>query len=63
MSTDTADLASVLDQIELLTGRVSASADRHEAAGADVIANDLYDVERALRTASRRLEAAIRKLD
>jgi len=62
MSTDTADLASVLDQIELLTGRVSASADRHETSGDDVIANDLYDVERALRTASRRLEAAIRKL-
>ena len=62
MSIDTADLASVLDQIELLTGRVSSSADRHEAAGHDVIANDLYDVERALRTAARRLEVAIRKL-
>ena len=62
MSIDSADLASVLDQLELLTGRVSSTADRQEAAGNDVVANDLYDVERALRTASRRLETALRRL-
>ena len=62
MSIDSADLASVLDQLELLTGRVSSTADRQEAVGNDVVANDLYDVERALRTASRRLETALRRL-
>lgn len=62
MSTESADLASILDQIEVLTGRVSASADRQESGGNDMVANDLYDVERALRTAARRLEAALRRL-
>jgi len=62
MSIDSADLASVLDQLGLLTDRISSTADRQEAEGNDVVANDLYDVERALRTASRRLETALRRL-
>jgi hypothetical protein len=62
MSTDSADLASVLDQLQLLTDRVSSIADRQETDGNDVVANDLYDVERALRTAARRLETALRRL-
>ena len=59
---DRADLDSVLHQIELLTARVTATADRHESDGDDVVASELYDVERALRTASRRLDGVLRRL-
>ena len=40
---DRADLDSVLHQIELLTARVTATADRHETDGDDVVASELYD--------------------
>jgi len=59
---DRADLASTLNQIEQLTERVTSSAERHQSDGDEVVATELYDVERALRTAARRLDGVVRRL-
>jgi hypothetical protein len=57
-----AQLASAASTIEDLIARVGASADIHEELGEVDAANDLYDVERSLRAAHRRLEAVVRRL-
>lgn len=62
MESDAAQLASVATALDELTARVVDTADRYRQARRDDVAADLYEVERTLRTAGRRLAATIRTL-
>lgn len=62
MDPDHAQLSSVATALENLAERVTAAADRHAGTPRDDIAADLYEVERALRTARRRLAKALRAM-
>jgi dienelactone hydrolase len=42
-----------------ITQRITATADRLADAGNDAVAADLYEVERALRNANRRLARVV----
>lgn len=52
---DAAVLSSIATALEELTARVTAVADEHAKSPDESVAVDLYDVERALRAANRRL--------
>lgn len=54
-SSDAAVLSSIATALEELTARVTAVADHYAASPEESVATDLYDVERALRAANRRL--------
>jgi hypothetical protein len=58
-----AQLDSAATTIDELVARIGASAEHHEDAGEVDAANDLYDVERSLRAAHRRLLNVVRRLD
>lgn len=60
MSTEHAELSSAATALEELTDRLSALAGRFAGTPKEQIASDLYEVERALRTAQRRLEKVVR---
>lgn len=60
---DRAELDSSATIIEDLITRVSAVAEAHQRAGDESLAIDLYEVERSLRAASRRLETVLRRID
>jgi len=62
VSTQRAQLASAATTIEDLVARVGASAEHHEDLGEVDAANDLYDVERSLRAAHRRLLTVVARL-
>jgi hypothetical protein len=49
------ELSSITTQVEELTRKVTAIADVYNGGERDDIAIDLYDVERNLRAAARRL--------
>lgn len=61
MDRDQAELASAATTLEDLTARITATAERLLAAGDEAAAADLFDVERALRNASRRLSGVVRR--
>jgi hypothetical protein len=63
MRADRSALDSAAATIDDLVKRVSDAADRFEHDGEDTIANDLYEVERALEAAARRLHHVVRALD
>lgn len=63
MSTSAAELSSLAAQLTDLIGRVARAAESLSGDGAAEAAADLFEVERALATAARRLEAARRTLD
>ena len=63
MSSDRAELDSATTILDDLTRRVSAIADLHQEAGDEATATDLYDVERALKSASRKLANVVRHLE
>lgn len=52
---DAAVLSSIATALEELTGRVTAVAEHYATSPDESVASDLYDVERALRAANRRL--------
>jgi len=56
-------LDSAATTIQDLVTRVANTAERFEAAGDEATASDLYDVERSLRAAARRLGLVVRRLD
>ncbi len=60
MNSALAELSSVGTQLEELTRRVVEAAQKYETAGREDIAHELFDVERSLRAASRRLSRASR---
>lgn len=62
MESDRAELSSIASQIGDLTARVVTVAKRHQGTPREDLSNDLYEVERSLRTALRRLERTARAL-
>ena len=63
MSTsDRSELDSALNTVDDLIGRVAAMANRYASEHNEALAGDLYEIERALQLASRRLSVVTRKL-
>jgi hypothetical protein len=60
---DTALLSSIVAQVEDLTRRVTALADAYGTTPDSAIAAELYAAERALITARRALERAMRSME
>ena len=60
---DAADLASVRTGIEDLSGRVLAVADGYASGPDEDLASRLYEVERNLLAAARRLGGILKELD
>lgn len=61
MGTSRAGLSSLATSLDELTQQVTAAADAMDRDEGDLAA-DLYEVERSLRTARRRLDAVLRRL-
>jgi cell pole-organizing protein PopZ len=59
---DRAELDSALNTIDDVIARVTAAAERHAADSDESVTQDLYEVERALQAASRRLAVVVRRL-
>ena len=55
-------LSSTSSSLEELVVRVTESADDLRDQGEDALAHDLYEVERSLRAAQRRLGAVVRRM-
>jgi hypothetical protein len=55
MDSDSAAVSSIATALDELTVRVAEIAERYEGTPRADLAADLYDVERALRAATRRL--------
>jgi hypothetical protein len=62
METDRAELSALATSIDEVTRRVTAAADRLRGTPRDDIANGLYEVERSLLTACRKLDRVVREL-
>lgn len=62
-SSDRAELSTLRSQLEELTRRVEAVADRYDDTPDSQIASDLYAAERVLVSARRSLAKAIGELD
>lgn len=56
-----AELSSVGSQLDELTRRVTDAAQVYERGGREDVAHELFEVERSLRSATRRLERALRE--
>lgn len=61
-TTDRVELDSALSTVDDLIARVTAVAERHRADADESVTLDLYEVERALQAASRRLAVVVRRL-
>ena len=61
MHSEQAQLSSATTTLEELLARVSSTAEQVLASGDEALASDLFEVERNLRTAPRRLIAATRR--
>lgn len=59
---DHAQLSSVATALAEMIDRVSASADGLRAEGRDDLAGDLFEVERSLQAAARRLASLVRQI-
>ncbi len=59
---DRAALSSVTTVLGDLTERVTAMAESYAGTPREDVASDLYEVERALRTAARRLDRLLRTM-
>lgn len=62
MDQSVAELSSVGTQLEDLTRRVLDAAKSYESESREDVSHELYEVERALRTATRRLNRAVRSV-
>lgn len=60
---DLAEISSLTTALTEMKGRVTSMADRYHTIERDDIAGELYEVERSIRMAERRLEAARRAID
>jgi hypothetical protein len=63
VSNDRPTLDSAATTIDELVKRVSSSAERFQSNGDEATASDLYDVERSLRAAGRRLSLVVGRVD
>ncbi|MET0903844.1 MAG: hypothetical protein ABWZ52_11435 [Acidimicrobiales bacterium] len=59
MALDTARLSSLSTALDDLARRVTELADQHQGSPREDVAADLYEVERHLLAASRRLQALL----
>lgn len=59
---DRAELSSTATSLGELLARVTASAEALHTSGDDALAAELFEVERSLRAAMRRLDAVLRRL-
>lgn len=57
-----AELDSSATTIDDLLARISAAADQYQASGDEATAADLYEVERSLQAARRRLEQVVGRM-
>lgn len=57
-----AELSSAATDLEALVSRVAGVAEGLESSGYEVAAHDLFEVERSLGAASRRLASTVREL-
>jgi hypothetical protein len=62
MAEDAAELESLATALSDLTDRIVAVADRYAGARDEGVATDLYDAERNLRMAHRKLAHVVRGL-
>lgn len=62
MNSDGAQLSSSLTGLEDLTKQITEIADRYSGTPDEDVAADLYEVERALRSATRRLTRVVHRL-
>jgi len=60
---DGAELSSIMTVLADLQDRVVEVADKWRAVERDDVAGDLYDVERSLRNAQRRIRRAVQGFD
>ena len=56
---DAAQLSSLSTALEDLTRRITELADRYQGSPREDVAADLYEIERQLLTATRRLKALL----
>ena len=63
MDLDVAQLSSLSTSLGTLTERVTRLADELQASPREDVAADLYEVERNLQEAHRRLRALVRRID
>ena len=61
MPLDAAALSSISTALDELTQRIGALADEHKSSPREGVAADLYEVERNLNAAARRLKAILAK--
>lgn len=62
MALDPAQLSSLSTALDDLTQRITALADDYQGSPRQDVASDLYDVERNLQAAARRLRALVGRL-
>jgi hypothetical protein len=62
MESDRAELAALATSLDDLTARITAAADRHKGSPRTDVADGLYEVERSLLTAARKLDRIVRSL-
>jgi hypothetical protein len=62
MALDPAQISSLSTSLDELTARVTALADGYQGSPREDVAADLYEVERNLKTAGRRLRALRQRL-
>jgi hypothetical protein len=62
MDPDRAELSTLSTALDDITRRVTAVADKNAGTPREGLAIDLYEVERSLRAARRRLTKALREL-
>ena len=62
MSLDPAQLSSLSTALDDLTQRITDLADGYQGSPREDVASDLYDVERNLQAAARRLRALVDRL-
>jgi len=62
MDLDLAQLSSLSSALGELTDRITALADAYQSSPREDVAADLYDVERNMKSAHRRLESLVQRL-
>jgi hypothetical protein len=62
MESDRAELSALATTLDDLTARLTAAADRYQGTPRGDVADGLYEVERSLVTAARKLERVIRTM-
>jgi hypothetical protein len=62
LSAATAELSSAATDLAALIDRITTTAESLERSGAEMAAHDLFEVERSLQAASRRMAQTMREM-